>query len=169
VCSSDLGRSGRSGPTEPAGPSVGSADAGADAADGGAEVGDPRRLLRQALADAAAGRLVVGRRLAGAMAAALRRPWFRDEALAACAGDAAPEAEQLWAALARTSPGADAATPAALLAVSALLRGDGALANVALDRALGADPGHRLAHSLRAALDGGWGPREIRAWLEGAR
>lgn len=130
---------------------------------------DPRRLLRDALADAAAGRLVVGRRLAGAMASALRRPWFRDEALAACAGPSAPEAEQLWAALARTSPGADAATPAALLAVSALLRGDGALANVALDRALGADPGHRLAHSLRAALDGGWGPREIRAWLEGER
>lgn len=153
------GRSGPTGPAGPSGASFGSADP--------AEAGDPRRLLREALADAAAGRLVVGRRLAGAMAAALRRPWFRDEALAACAGDAAPEAEQLWAALARTSPGADAATPAALLAVSALLRGDGALANVALDRALGVDPGHRLAHSLRAALDGGWGPREIRAWLEG--
>ncbi|MEU7818452.1 DUF4192 domain-containing protein [Pseudonocardia sp. NPDC049154] len=159
------GRSEPGGPSGPSGPTPGSAGR----ADGGAEGGDPRRLLREALADAAAGRLVVGRRLAGAMAAALRRPWFRDEALAACAGDAAPEAEQLWAALARTSPGADAATPAALLAVSALLRGDGALANVALDRALGADPGHRLAHSLRAALDGGWGPREIRAWLEGAR
>src|SRR5439155_981162 len=60
-------------------------------------------------------------------------------------------------------------TAAALLAVSALLRGDGALANVALERALGADPGHRLARSLRQALDGGWGPREIRSWLEGAR
>ncbi|MCE3551884.1 DUF4192 domain-containing protein [Pseudonocardia sp. RS11V-5] len=133
----------------------------------GRRAADPRRLLRDALADAAAGRLVVGRRFAGAMASALRRPWFRDEALAACAGPWAAEAEQLWAALARTSPGADAATPAALLAVSALLRGDGALANVALDRAFGADPGHRLAHSLRAGLDGGWGPREIRAWLEG--
>ncbi|WP_197040448.1 DUF4192 domain-containing protein [Pseudonocardia halophobica] len=178
-----FGPTGWSGPTEPGGPAgpaevirptepngpAGLSAGSADAADGEAEAGDPRRLLREALADAAAGRLVVERRLAGAMAAALRRPWFRDEALAACNGDAAPEAEQLWAALARTSPGADAATPAALLAVSALLRGDGALANVALDRALGADPEHRLAHSLRAALDGGWGPREIRAWLEGAR
>ncbi|MCE0767534.1 DUF4192 domain-containing protein [Pseudonocardia kujensis] len=146
---------------------AGSVDPGSPA--GQPSAVDPRRLLRDALADAAAGRLVVGRRLARAMASALRRPWFRDEALAACAGPTAPEAEQLWAALARTSPGADAATPAALLAVSALLRGDGALANLALDRALGADPGHRLAHSLRAALDGGWGPREIRAWLEGER
>ncbi|MFC5951756.1 DUF4192 domain-containing protein [Pseudonocardia lutea] len=130
---------------------------------------DPRRMLREALADAAAGRLVVGRRLAGAMASALRRPWFRDEALAACVGPSAPAAEQLWAALARTGPGRDAATPAALLAVSALLRGDGALANVALDRALRADPAHRLAATLRVALDGGWGPREIRAWLEQER
>jgi hypothetical protein len=146
---------------EPVGPS-------ADAADGGgAASADPRRLLREALADAAAGRLLVGRGLAGAMTSALRRPWFRDEALAACAGPAAPEAEQLWAALARACPGADAATPAALLAVSALLRGDGALANVALDRALQADPAHRLSATLRRALDGGWGPREIRAWIEG--
>ncbi|MFR9802521.1 DUF4192 domain-containing protein [Pseudonocardia sp. RS010] len=148
---------------EPTGPERAAGASGRSGASGAA---DPRRLLREALAAAAAGRLVVGRRLTSAMASALRRPWFRDEALATCAGPSAAEAEQLWAALARTSPGADAATPAALLAVSALLRGDGALANVALDRALDADPGHRLAGTLRVALDAGWGPAEVRAWLE---
>ncbi|GAA4683085.1 DUF4192 domain-containing protein [Pseudonocardia yuanmonensis] len=147
----------------------GAGSAGAGPAEERTPAADPRRMLREALADGAAGRLDVGRRLAGAVAAAVRRPRFRDEALAACAGPSAPEAEQLWSALARTCPGAEAATPAALLAVSALLRGDGALANVALDRALRADPGHRLASTLRVALDGGWGPREIRAWMEGER
>jgi hypothetical protein len=74
-------------------------------------------------------------------------------------------AEQLWAALARETPDPEAAEPAALLAVSALLRGDGALANVALDRAERAWPGHRLTRLLRVAAEGGLRPSEVRAWL----
>ena len=71
----------------------------------------------------------------------------------ATSGPAAAAAEQLWAALVRELPDPEAAEPAALLAVSALLRGDGALANVALDRAEQAWPGHRLTRLLR------WPPR----------
>ncbi len=70
-------------------------------------------------------------------------------------------AEQLWAALARETPAPEAAEPAALLAVSALLRGDGALANVALDRAAEAWPGHLLSRQLRAVASSGLAPGEL--------
>jgi len=122
-------------------------------------------MLRRALAEAEAGRLVVGPGLADAMTEALRGPRFRDLALSTCAGPQAAAAEQLWAALARACPGEEAADPAALLAVCALLRGDGALANIALTRAREACPGHRLGAGLSAAIDAGWGPREVRDWL----
>jgi hypothetical protein len=123
-------------------------------------------VLRAALDDAAACRLMVDDALVLALSAALEEPAVRDIALAACAGPQAPAAEQLWAALARETPAPEAAEPAALLAVSALLRGDGALANIALERADRAWPGHRLARLLRQALDSGMGPAEIRRWLE---
>ncbi|MCU1630134.1 MAG: hypothetical protein JWP64_5083 [Pseudonocardia sp.] len=122
--------------------------------------------LQAALDDAAACRLMVDDALVLALSAALEEPAVRDIALAACAGSQAPAAEQLWAALARETPAPEAAEPAALLAVSALLRGDGALANIALERAHRACPGHRLALLLRQALDSGMGPVEIRRWLE---
>jgi hypothetical protein len=51
------------------------------------------------------------------------------------------------------------------LAVSAWLRGDGAMANVALGRALTADPGYGLAHLLSQALVACLPPAELRALL----
>jgi len=45
-----------------------------------------------------------------------------------------------------------------LLATVAWWQGDGARASVLLDRALGDDPGYRLAHLLRSALDAGLAP-----------
>ena len=54
-----------------------------------------------------------------------------------------------------------------VLAVSALLGGRGALANIALDRAQRAWPGHQLSALLREAADAGVHPDEVRAWLEG--
>ena len=44
------------------------------------------------------------------------------------------------------------AAPATLLAVSAWVRGDGAMANIALSRALSADPDYALAGLLSEAL-----------------
>ena len=83
------------------------------------------------------------------LACALGDPDVRDAALLRNLGGAAAAAEQLWTALVRETPDPEAAEPAVLLAVSALLRGDGALANVALERAELAWPGHRLARLLR--------------------
>ncbi|MCU1591221.1 MAG: uncharacterized protein JWP11_2477 [Frankiales bacterium] len=56
-----------------------------------------------------------------------------------------------------------------LLAVVAWLRGDGALANVALDRALDGDPAYSMARLVRAGLDGQLPPTAVRRWLRETR
>lgn len=121
--------------------------------------------LEGALTATTAGRLVVDDAMVLALAAALRVPAIRDIALASCAGPRAAHAEQLWAALARETPDPEAAEPATMLAVAALARGDGALANVALDRAQAAWPGHRLSVLLLQAVGAGLSPEQLRRWL----
>ncbi len=147
-------------------------------------------VVDSALAEAVAGRLVLDDDRVVALATALAEPRVRDSVMARCAGSTgvpawsnapatvagrpepvegaarlAAAAEQLWAALARETPDPEAAEPAALLAVSAMLRGHGALANVALDRAEQAWPGHRLTRLLRQAVDAGMRPDAFRACL----
>jgi uncharacterized protein DUF4192 len=122
-------------------------------------------VVEQAIADAEAGRLALSDARVVALATALAIPAVRVAALQSCCGARAAAAEQLWAALTRETPAPEAAEPAALLAVSALLRGDGALANVALDRAERAWPGHRLSALLRTAAASGVRPSEMQAWL----
>ncbi|OLL71295.1 hypothetical protein Ae168Ps1_5798c [Pseudonocardia sp. Ae168_Ps1] len=121
-------------------------------------VGRPGRpdpwLLDGCLDDAAEGRLVVDDRLALGVAAALADPDFRDEALRRCLGAQAPHAEQLWAALTRALPAPERADAAALLATCALLRGDGALATLAVERALEDRPAHILATVVDTSLRG---------------
>jgi hypothetical protein len=126
-------------------------------------------LVDAALADAAAGPVHLDDGRVLALAAALADPLVRDAALARCATPAGSSgAEQLWAALARETPDPEAAEPAALLAACALLRGDGALAGIALDRAERAWPGHRLTGLLRAALLAGIRPEQLRECLRTA-
>jgi hypothetical protein len=102
-----------------------------------------------------------------AVAWTLGTPAVRDVAIAACTGSRPAVAEALWALLAREMPDPEAAEPAALLALSALLRGDGALANVALDRAERAWPGHGFTAMLRDLARAGTRPSELRACLAG--
>ncbi|QUQ71885.1 DUF4192 domain-containing protein [Kutzneria sp. CA-103260] len=78
----------------------------------------------------------------------------------ACLGfilDAATNAaaEKLWLELARCLPPPERAEAASLLAASAYLRGDGALANVALEQARNSQPDHNLAGLLQGAIDYG--------------
>ena len=61
----------------------------------------------------------------------------------------------------------DDAPVCTLLAWTAYARGEGALANVALDRALAGCPGYSLALLLRCALDGGVPPDEVRSLARG--
>ena len=102
-----------------------------------------------------------------ALTRALQIPVVRDAAVAACTGSRPAAAEALWAALARGTPDPEAAEPAALLALMGLLRGDGALANVALRRAESAWPGHHFTETLRGLAAAGIRPGELRACLTG--
>ncbi|MGD9988399.1 DUF4192 domain-containing protein [Pseudonocardia sp.] len=121
--------------------------------------------LESALDATACGTLVLDDATVLDLALALQTPQVRDVALRACVGPRAAVAEQLWAALVRETPEPESAEAAVLLAVAALGRGDGALANVAVDRARRAWPGHGLAEALAEALGNGFGPAQVRAWL----
>jgi uncharacterized protein DUF4192 len=85
----------------------------------------------------------------------------RDIALGTALGDSARAAEELWLTLVRKAPEPELAEVAALLAFSAYLRGEGALAGAALERIERAQPDHRLGLLLRQAIDAGISPVEL--------
>jgi hypothetical protein len=95
----------------------------------------------------------------------LRDRWVRDRALGLALGSDAATAEQLWTECTRRAPAPLDAAPATLLAVSAWLRGDGAMAGVALGRARSSEPGYRLADQLGQALAACVPPAELRALI----
>jgi hypothetical protein len=66
--------------------------------------------------------------------------------------------QKLWTDLTRHAPPGYIAAPASLLAFTAWQAGNGALANLALDRALADDPAYSMAHLLRDALTAGAPP-----------
>jgi hypothetical protein len=96
-----------------------------------------------------------------ALTLALTDLWVRDMALVFATGPHATAAERLWTELTRATPVPERAQPATLLAFSAYLRGDGALASVALDQAEDACPSHRLASLVRSALDHALPPDQL--------
>ena len=69
---------------------------------------------------------------------------------------------RLWTDVARRAAPAYLPAPASLLAFTAWQSGDGALANIAIDRALAADPGYSLAQLLRDIMDAGVPPSAAR-------
>ena len=110
------------------------------------------------LTDAEVARIVCG----------LRDGEVRDRAFGLALGSEAAAAEQLWTECTRRAPAPLDAVPATLLAVSAWLRGDGAMANIALDRAVDSDPGYAFARLLSDALAACLTPSDLRALLVGA-
>ena len=93
-----------------------------------------------------------------------RRSGGRRPAAAQAAGAVSAEAiggEPLWRALLRSAPDECSPAPATLLAWAAYTRGDGLVANLALDRALAADPGYRLALLLAEACARGVAPDRL--------
>ncbi len=93
---------------------------------------------------------------------ALRDPRVRDTLYALAVGDSAAAAETLWATLARLVPVPWRQEVLTLLAFSAYARGDGPLAGIALEAAVGIDPTHRMATMLDCALQSGMRPEQIR-------
>jgi hypothetical protein len=95
----------------------------------------------------------------------LRDRDVRDRALGLATGTEGPAAEVLWTECTRRAPVPLDVAPATLLAVSAWLRGDGAMANVALARALAGEPTYALARLLSRALAECVPPAELRALI----
>ena len=107
-------------------------------------------------------------RQAARLAWGLRDIDVRDRALGLSLGRSAAAAEVMWTELVRRAPAPLDAAPATLLAVTGWVRGDGALANVALERALASEPGYTLAVLLRSALDACMRPAEVRELIRRA-
>ena len=82
----------------------------------------------------------------------------RDDAWARMDPDFRDAHTRLWTDVVRRAEPAYLPAPAALLAFTAWQCGNGALANVALDRALDADPGYSMALLLRDTIDAGVPP-----------
>lgn len=85
----------------------------------------------------------------------------RDLVLGTTTGELASAAEKLWLTLVCKAPAPELADVAALLAFSAYLRGEGALAGAALARIEATRPEHRLGALLRRALDAGLPASEL--------
>jgi hypothetical protein len=99
------------------------------------------------------------------LGAALSHGRVRDECLALALTEHADAAERLWLVLTRALPPPERAEAACLLGVAAYLRGEGAMANVALDVAREANPGHNLTAILQQAADLGTSPTTLRHLL----
>jgi hypothetical protein len=89
---------------------------------------------------------------------ALRDLRVRDDAWARMDPEHADAHRRLWIDLTRRAQPGYVAAPASLLAFVAWQSGDGALANVALDRALADDPQYSMAQLLRQVITAGTPP-----------
>jgi hypothetical protein len=98
----------------------------------------------------------------------LAHPRVRDVAISLAVTGSAEAAELLWVRLTRALPRPHAAHAASLLAIVTYVRGNGALAGVALDVALDADPSNVLAVLVRAALHNCVPPHQLEDLLAAA-
>lgn len=118
--------------------------------------------LRHARREVAAG-CALGDTEVARLAVALTDPRVRDACLGWALDDDPADVALLWTELVRAAPAPEVADPAALLALTLLARGGGALVGVALQRARHADPGHRLTVLVDSLLEEGVGREEVRS------
>ena len=121
-----------------------------------------RRAVRDAIASYRAGRPVTAADPVAWLSVTLAHLPVRDDAWARMDPEYRDAHLRLWSDVVRRARRAYLAAPASLLAFTAWQCGEGALANIALDRALAADPGYSLAQLLRDILDAGVPPSEAR-------
>ena len=86
---------------------------------------------------------------------------IRDHLIAEVVDDLESPWLPMLIAVARSVPDDQAAEVCAVLAVAAYRRGDGALAQVAVDRCLAAEPDHRLAHLMLGVMAAGLPPADL--------
>jgi hypothetical protein len=101
------------------------------------------------------GKPVVSYRDAARLLVSLRDQWVRDDAWSRMEPGHREAHLRLWLDLTRLARHGYAAAPAWLLAFVAWQSGNGALANVALDRALADDPAYPMARLLSQAIHSG--------------
>jgi hypothetical protein len=121
--------------------------------------------LCAALYDVETGRLQLDDEDVATLARALQKETVQDTVLVWALRPWLRHAHELWLMLTRETPAPYRATPAALLALTSLMQGDGAMANVALDLAEAAAPGHKLAELVRGAAQTGMSPAQLRLAL----
>ena len=130
---------------------------------------DTIRLLTEAIAERAERDLQLSPARLARIALGLADARVRDRALTWAGGRLEHAAEALWVELARSATPPYDAPAATLIAVHAYLRGNGAYARIALDRALSSDPAYSFALLLAEGLDRGVPPRALRQALRGER
>jgi Domain of unknown function (DUF4192) len=125
-------------------------------------VSQGRRAVRGAIGEyRGGGRITSEDRLAW-LAVSLVHLAVRDDAWARMVPEYRRAHLALWADIVRRADGPWLPAPASLLAFTAWQAGDGTLANIALDRALAADPEYSMALLLREILAAGVPPSEAR-------
>ncbi len=121
-----------------------------------------RRAVRDFIASYRAGRPITAAEPVAWLSVTLAHLPVRDDAWARMDPQHRDAHLRMWSDVVRRARPAYLAAPASLLAFTAWQSGEGALANIALDRALAADPHYSLAHLLRDILDAGVPPSEAR-------
>jgi hypothetical protein len=125
-------------------------------------IGEGRRAVRAAIAHYRDGGTITDDDLAAWLAVSLAHLPVRDDAWARMEPRHRDAHLRLWTDLVRAAADAWVPAPAALLAFTAWQCGDGALAGIAIDRALASDPGYSMALLLREILDAGVPPSAAR-------
>ncbi len=120
----------------------------------------------------AAMRVAAGERLSdedvAEVGAALVDVRVRDALIAKIGAEVPAGAVALWAELVRMLPSPWRVEALVQLGVAAYFQGEGPMAGVALDAALGEAPDHRMARILAGALQAGIHPEQLRAAAGGA-
>jgi hypothetical protein len=121
-----------------------------------------RAAVREAIGVYRAGERITEPDAFAALLVGLVNLAVRDDAWARMVPEHREAHLRLWADLVRRASGPWLPAPASLLAFTAWQAGDGTLANVALDRALDADPDYSMARLLREILAAGVPPAQAR-------
>jgi Domain of unknown function (DUF4192) len=125
-------------------------------------IGQGRRAVREAIGVYRGGGRITDEDTFAWLAISLIHLPVRDDAWARMIPEHHQAHLALWADIVRRADGPWLPAPASLLAFTAWQAGDGTLANIALDRALAADPGYSMALLLRDILAAGVPPSQAR-------
>jgi hypothetical protein len=125
-------------------------------------ISEGRRAVRAAIARYREGGAITDDDLAAWLVVSLAQLPVRDDAWARMEPGHRDAHRRLWTDLVRGAADAWVPAPAALLAFTAWQCGEGALASIAIDRALACDPGYSMALLLREILDAGVPPSAAR-------